>query len=81
VTRANALGRGADVEPEAARRTLDQVRLGIGGAVHASQPSAEDVDLMRACELELETLLVDLEAVVGITGEVDGNLPKSDAGL
>src|SRR5205823_4345021 len=56
---ANAFGGGADIEPEAATRSLDQIWLRIGRAVHPTLPAPEEVDLVRARHVELEPVLLD----------------------
>src|SRR5207249_2068547 len=68
VPRAHALGRLADVEPEVARRFLDQVGLGICRAVHPLEPPPEDVDLARAGHVELEAVLLHPDRAAGYPG-------------
>src|SRR5204862_6778502 len=68
VPRAHALGRLADVEPEAARRSLHQVGLGIGRAVHPPQPAPEDIDLTWAGHVELQALLLYPKRAAGHLG-------------
>src|SRR5439155_17750786 len=68
VPRAHALGRLADVEPEAARRSLHQVRLRIGRAVHPPQPAPEDIDLTWAGHVELQALLLHPHRAAGHLG-------------
>src|SRR5205823_10222859 len=68
VPRAHALGRLADIEPEAARRSLHQVGLGIGRAVHPPQPAPEDIDLTWAGHVELQALLLHPHRAAGHLG-------------
>src|SRR5205823_2487668 len=68
VPRAHALGRLADVEPEVARRFLDEVGLGICRAVHPLEPPPEDVDLARAGHVELEAVLLHPDRAAGYPG-------------
>src|SRR6266566_4142512 len=68
VPRAHALGRLADIESKAAWRSLDQVRLGIGGAVHPPQPAPEDLDLTWAGHVELQALLLHPHRAAGHLG-------------
>jgi asparagine synthase (glutamine-hydrolysing) len=53
------LGGIADVEPEAARGALDQVRLRVRGSVDPPDPASKEIDVLRRGGVELEALLLD----------------------
>src|SRR6266404_120908 len=68
VPRAHALGGLADIESKAARRSLHQVGLGMGRAVHPPEPAPEDLDLARAGQVELQALLFHPHRAAGHFG-------------